>query len=63
MEKVFACVYDAGVGIKVPEDLAKNLINKEEITCFQPMASILPSPYHSTPNNLDVLRDYAKHLI
>jgi hypothetical protein len=34
LEKVFACVYDAGVGIKVPEDLAKNQINKEGITYF-----------------------------
>ena len=36
-KKLFACVYKDGVGIKVPEDLAKKLINKEGITYFQPL--------------------------
>jgi hypothetical protein len=36
-QKLFACVYEDGVGIKVPEDLAKDLINTEGVTYFQPM--------------------------
>jgi hypothetical protein len=36
-KKLFACVYEDGVGIKVPEDLAKDLINTEGVKYFQPM--------------------------
>lgn len=35
--KLIACVYEDGVGVKVPEDLVKDLIKSEGITCFQPM--------------------------
>jgi hypothetical protein len=36
-KKLFACVYENGVGIKVPEDLAEELIKTEGIISFQPM--------------------------
>ena len=36
-KKLFACVYENGVGIKVPEDLAEDLIKTEGIVNFQPM--------------------------
>jgi hypothetical protein len=36
-KKLFACVYEDGVGIKVSEDLAKDLIKSEGITYFQPL--------------------------
>jgi hypothetical protein len=36
-KKLFACVYENGVGIKVPEDLADVLIKTEGIINFQPM--------------------------
>jgi hypothetical protein len=35
--RLFACVYEDGVGIKVPEDLVKDLIKSEGITYFQPL--------------------------
>ncbi|VVB63346.1 YjbR [uncultured archaeon] len=36
-KKLFACIYENGVGIKVPEDLAEELIKTEGIIHFQPM--------------------------
>ena len=36
-KKLFACVYEDGIGIKVPEDLAKELIGTQGIINFQPM--------------------------
>jgi len=36
-KKLFACIYENGVGIKVPEDLAEELIKTEGIINFQPM--------------------------
>jgi hypothetical protein len=36
-KKLFACVYGGGVGIKVPEGLARKLIGTEGIISFQPM--------------------------
>ena len=36
-KKLFACLYENGVGIKVPEDKARELIDGEEIIHFQPM--------------------------
>ncbi len=35
--KLFACLYEEGVGIKVPETLANELIGKKGIFNFQPM--------------------------
>jgi hypothetical protein len=35
--RLFACVYEDGVGAKVPEDLVKDLIKSEGITYFQPL--------------------------
>ena len=35
--KLFACVYEDTVGVKVPESLVKTLLTREEIVHFQPM--------------------------
>jgi hypothetical protein len=35
--KLFACVYRGGVGIKVPEEIARSLLSKAHIVPFQPM--------------------------
>ena len=35
--KLFACVYGDIVGLKVPESLANTLLQRTEITHFQPM--------------------------
>jgi len=35
--KLFACVYGDGVGLKVPEQVANALLEKEAIIPFQPM--------------------------
>lgn len=35
--KMFACVYEEGVAIKVPEKLVGELIEKPEISRFEPM--------------------------
>jgi hypothetical protein len=35
--KLFACVYGEGVGIKVPEDVAIQLLSRENVVPFQPM--------------------------
>ena len=35
--KLFACVYGAGVGIKVPEDVANKLLGRVHIVTFQPL--------------------------
>ena len=36
-KKLFACIYENGVGVKIPEKMANDLIGKEGITHFQPM--------------------------
>lgn len=36
-KKLFACLYEEGIGIKVPEDLANSLIGKDGIISFKPM--------------------------
>jgi hypothetical protein len=36
-KKLFACLYEEGVGIKLPEDKAKELVGKEGIIPFQPL--------------------------
>ena len=36
-KKLIACIYEDGVGIKVPESLANELRRQEGITNFQPM--------------------------
>jgi hypothetical protein len=35
--KLVACIYEEGVGIKVPEDVANKLIGKKGIVQFQPL--------------------------
>lgn len=34
--KLFACIYGSGVGIKVPEKLAKQLLSRQHVAPFQP---------------------------
>ena len=36
-KKLFPCVYENGVGIKVPEDIAEELIKTERIIDFLPI--------------------------
>jgi hypothetical protein len=36
-KRLFACVYEDGIGIRVPEDLAKELVGIQGIINFQPM--------------------------
>jgi len=36
-KKLVACVYEEGVGIKDPENLANSLMGKDGIISFQPM--------------------------
>lgn len=36
-KKLFACIYENGVGLKVPEELANQLVNREGVTCFRPL--------------------------
>ena len=36
-KKLFACLYEDGVGIKLPEDKAKELVGQEGIIYFQPL--------------------------
>lgn len=38
--KLFACVYGDGVGVKVPEELAKTLLAEKYIVPFQPMGKL-----------------------
>ena len=38
--KLFACVYEDGVGIKVPKDMAGELIGKPGIGFFQPLGRL-----------------------
>ncbi len=35
--KLFACIYGDGVGIKLPEQVATNLLSNEQVVPFQPM--------------------------
>lgn len=36
-KKLFACLYEDGVGIKLPEDKARELVGQEGIIYFQPL--------------------------
>jgi len=36
-KKLFACVYENGVGVKIPENKANELISKKGIIHFQPL--------------------------
>ncbi len=35
--KLFACIYGEGVGVKVPEEVAAELLSKRHIALFQPL--------------------------
>lgn len=35
--KLVACIYGEGVGVKVPEDVAVNLLSEQHIVPFQPL--------------------------
>jgi hypothetical protein len=34
--KLFACIYGSGVGVKVPEELANQLLSRKQVAPFQP---------------------------
>src|SRR5271157_5851470 len=36
-KRLFACIYENGVGIKVPENVANDLIGKKGVVYFQPL--------------------------
>jgi TfoX N-terminal domain len=36
-DKLFACVYGSGVGVKVPEDFAAGFLERPHIVPFQPL--------------------------
>jgi hypothetical protein len=36
-KKLFACVYGEGVGVKVPEEVATELLSRRHIVPFQPL--------------------------
>jgi hypothetical protein len=36
-KKLFACIYEEGVGVKVPQGLANELVDNKGIVYFQPM--------------------------
>ena len=36
-KKLFACIYEEGVGVKIPESMANKLIGEKGIVYFQPM--------------------------
>jgi TfoX/Sxy family transcriptional regulator of competence genes len=36
-DKLFACVYGSGVGVKVPEDVAAKLLERPHVAPFQPL--------------------------
>lgn len=54
-KKMFACIYEEGVGIKVPADLAKELIGKTGIFHFQPMGRAIMKEWiqinHENPDD------------
>ena len=35
--RLFACLYEGGVGVKVPADIADSLVGREGIVRFQPL--------------------------
>lgn len=35
--KLFACIYDEGVGVKVPEEVATKLLSEPHVVPFQPL--------------------------
>lgn len=35
--RLFACIYEEGIGVKVPEKIADSLVGREEIVRFQPI--------------------------
>jgi hypothetical protein len=39
-KKLAACIYEKGVGIKVPQSIAGEMVGKEGITPFQPLGRV-----------------------
>jgi hypothetical protein len=58
-KKLFACLYENGVGIKVPEDKANELIGKKGIIHFQPLgrAKMREWIQINRKNSVDYLKD------
>jgi TfoX/Sxy family transcriptional regulator of competence genes len=72
-KRLFACVYEDGIGIKVPEDLAKELVGTQGIINFQPMGRAKmrewiqinrenPNEYHSDKDILKASIDYVSKI-
>jgi hypothetical protein len=73
-KKLFACVYEDGIGIKVPEDLAKELIGTQGIINFQPMGRakmrewiqikrLHPNDYVNDKEIFKASIDYVSHIM
>ena len=58
--KLFACVYGDGVGVKVPEGVAQELIGKKGIVNFQPLGK--PKMKEWIQINRENPADYAKDI-
>ena len=58
-KKLFACLYENGVEIKVPENKANELIRKKEIIRFQPLvrAKMREWIQINRENSVDYLKD------
>jgi TfoX/Sxy family transcriptional regulator of competence genes len=61
-KKLFACVYEDGVGIKVPENLANDLIKNEGITYFQPLGRPKMKQWIQIQINQGNSEDYYKYI-
>ena len=59
-KKLLACIYENGVGVKVPADLANQLIGKKGIVHFQPMG--IPRMKEWIQINRENPGDYLKDL-
>ena len=57
-KKLFACVYENGVGVKIPENKANELIGKKGIIHFQPMGRAKMREWIQI--NREISEDYLK---
>ena len=59
-KKLVACIYENGVGVKVPEGTANELIGKKGIVHFQPMGRVKMREWIQI--NRDNPEDYLKDI-
>ena len=57
-KKLFACIYENGVGVKVPVEVANQLVGQQGIIHFQPMGRRKMKEWIQI--NRDVPEDYLK---